>query len=154
MTTYHRFFVSQGSFISRNEMEAIVLGTCVGCSLDKGLVRINDVEIGVIELTPRDNPMFEDDWHLVLEQAKARKLDEYVIDKLQDSVGFLLFQTKRPVRRMATVVMEETISVVSRGDTCAQIRGFCAVFISLNVRATVSKPRGERFSGPPISKDD
>ncbi len=124
MTTYHRFFVSQGSFISRNEMEAIVLGTCVGCSLDQGLVRINDVEIGVIELTPRDHPMFEDDWHLVLEQAKARKLDEHVIDKLQDSVGFLLFQPvndrsgewQRLLWRKLFQSFPEAILVLESGD--------------------------------------
>lgn len=92
MTTYHRFFVPHGSSVSLNKVEAIVLGTCIRCSLDEGLIRIDNVEVGIVEFTARDHPTFADDLSLVLRQAKSSKLDEHVIAQLQDCAGFLLFQ--------------------------------------------------------------
>lgn len=53
---------------------AIVSSTYIGCSLSDGLVRMNDLEIGLIETTPRGHSMFDDDLNLALQQAMAKKL--------------------------------------------------------------------------------
>lgn len=92
MTIYHRFFVPDGSFIDDASLGDIVSSTRIGCSLSEGLVRINNIEIGLIEPTPRGHLMFEDDLKLTLQHAKAKKLDTSVIERLRGSAGFLLFQ--------------------------------------------------------------
>ena len=74
MTTYHRFFFPQGSSVSLNKVEAIVLGTCIRCSLDEGLIRIDNVEVGIVEFTARDHPTFADDLSLYLGRPSRANL--------------------------------------------------------------------------------
>ena len=92
MTCYHRFFIPDGLSITMPILSESLGRSDAAFKEHDGLVIYNANEVGLLEVTGKDNLMFREDLDLALRYAKEQQLNDRAILNLTNSSSFVVFQ--------------------------------------------------------------